>query len=62
MKAYILKDEDFQTLLDNIDRDPSHGLEGGSSQIYTEKEKEAFDKAHGFYNYQIRKWMNDVKK
>lgn len=62
MKVYILKDEDFEKLLAEIDRDPAHGRNGGSSQVISQQEREAFLEAHRFYNYIIRKWLDDVKK
>jgi hypothetical protein len=62
MKAYILKQEDFEKLLSWIDRDPKHGYTGGSSQTFTKQEEEAFNTAHRFYNYQIRRWIDEVQK
>lgn len=62
MKVYILKDSDFQRLLDNVDRNPEHGMEGGSSQVFDERERQAYKEAHRFYNYQIRNWIDSVKE
>jgi hypothetical protein len=62
MKAYLLKETDFQHLLSIIDRDPAHGENGGQSVILTNQEREAFSKAHRFYNYQIRTWIDSVTK
>lgn len=62
MKVYLLKESDFDALLVAIDRDPIHGLNGGSSDALGEKEREAHKKAHRFYNYQIRCWIDNVKK
>jgi len=62
MKAYILNEEDFDKLLTAIDRDPQHGLNGGSSQVFSPVEKQAFETAHRFYNYQVRRWLDSVKK
>lgn len=63
MRRYILSDADFDRLLLMIDRDPKHGYEGGSSQaqVRDREEDRAFDEAHRFYNYQIRKWLGEVK-
>jgi len=62
MKVYILKDSDFQKLLDNIDRDPSHGRDGGSSQVLDKQERQAYNEAHRFYNYHIRTWIEALKE
>lgn len=63
MKAYILTDADFAKLLLMIDRDPIHGLEGGSSNssVRDREQSDAFKDAHRFYNYHIRGWINEVK-
>lgn len=62
MKAYILKDNDFEQLLLKLDRDPAHGLDGGSSNSINPETKRIYDEVHRFYNYQIRTWIDDVKK
>ena len=62
MKVYLLKDSDFQKLLDNIDRDPEYGLTGGSGQVLTEVEKLAHHTAHRFFNYHVRCWIDEVKE
>lgn len=62
MKAYILKEEDFATLLAAIDRDPRHGYSGGSSGVMSKEEEQAHDTAHRFFNYQIRRWIDSVKQ
>ena len=61
MRVYLLKDSDFETLLDNLDRDPKHGYRGGSSQVFLKKKRQIYDDVHRFYNYQIRVWMGKVK-
>ena len=61
MRVYLLKDSDFETLLDNLDRDPKHGYRGGSSTVLSEQERQIYDDAHRFYNYQIRVWLGKVK-
>ena len=62
MRVYLLKDSDFQKLLDNIDRDPRHGWGGGSSQVLSEAESRAHYDAHRFFNYQIQCWIDKVKE
>ncbi len=62
MKVYILKDSDFQRLLDNVDRNFEHGMRGGSSQVLDTQERQAHNDAHRFYNYQVRNWIDSVKK
>jgi len=62
VKVYILKDSDLQRLLDNIDRNPEHGLKGGSSQVFDEQEMQAYKDAHRFYNYQVRTWIDSIKE
>jgi hypothetical protein len=61
VKAYILTEDDFKKLLLRIDRNPKHGYDGGSSQVLSKEEEEAHDKAHRFFNYHIRMWMDEVK-
>ena len=62
MKAYILKDIDFEKLITELSRDPIRGETGGSSVVLSKEEQEAFDKAHRFYNYIIRRWIDEVKR
>ena len=62
MRAFILKVEDFEELLSAIDRDPQYGYNGGSSIILNSEENEAFRKAHRFFNYQVRSWIEKVQK
>lgn len=64
MKAYILTEKDFETLLLKIDRDPKHGANGGSSQssVRDEPNQRIYDEVHRFYNYQVRKWIDEVQK
>jgi len=62
MKAYILTDKDFDKLLAEIDRDPEHGLTGGSSMAISQEQRDAFKTAHGFYNFVIRRWLQSVKE
>ncbi len=62
MKAYILSEEDFETLLTMIDRNPAYGVKGGSSVALSDQQREANNEAHRFFNYQIRTWIDKVKK
>lgn len=62
MKVYLLDDKDIETLLTAIDRDPQYGRDGGSSVALTDEEMEVYREVHRFYNYQIRKWIDDVCK
>lgn len=62
MKIYLLKEEDFETLLAAIDRDPHHGERGGSSVAMSEIEDRAHAAAHRFYNYQVRRWLDRVRQ
>lgn len=63
MKAYILTEKDFELLLTLIDRDPMHGRDGGSSRgDLTPQEQQIWGDAHRFYNYQVRKWVDEVQK
>lgn len=64
MKVFLLKEEDFERLFLMIDRDPKHGTQGGSSQasVRDPAKAEAYDEAHRFYNYQVRTWVEQVKK
>jgi hypothetical protein len=61
MKVYMLKEHDFQLLLSLVDRNPKHGHSGGSSKVLSKEEEKAHDEAHGFYNYQVRTWIDGVK-
>lgn len=63
-KAFILSNEDFDKLLLMIDRDPKHGSNGGSSdsRVRDREEQEVWDKVHRFYNYQIRRWIDEVQR
>jgi hypothetical protein len=63
MKAYILTEADFEKLLLMVDRDPKHGQTGGSSDasVRDRENAQAHEKAHRFYNYQVRTWIDQVK-
>jgi hypothetical protein len=45
-----------------VDRNPRHGQRGGSSAVLSETEERAHDVAHRFYNYQVRRWIDEVKE
>lgn len=62
MKVYLLHDSDFQALTAAIDRDPHWGTEGGSSQPLNPEEREAHERAHHFFNYQVRTWIEKMKR
>ena len=57
MKVFLVWQIDLDLLLTMIDRDPKHGKNGGSSQVQTKEEEQAFATAHRFYNYQVRTWI-----
>lgn len=62
MKVYLLKDEDFDRLVLMLSKDPRHGQSGGSSVMLSPEEQQAHDEAHRFYNYNVRTWIDEVKK
>lgn len=62
MKVFLIKDDDLDRLLAMIDRDPSHGAAGGSSQVLTQQERDAHEKAHRFFNFQIRQWIDTITR
>jgi hypothetical protein len=64
MKAYILTEKDFETLLLKLDRNPLYGQDGGSSvaSVRDLEQQKLYDEAHRFYNYQIRTWIDNVKE
>ncbi len=61
MKVYILRDADFAKLLVEIDRGLQSRLIRGAVHTHSDVEKKANNRAHRFYNYIIRKWMDEVK-
>lgn len=60
-KAYILTEADFDALFAAVDRDPRRGESGGSSAALSDEERRAHDKAHRWFNYQVRAWADKVK-
>lgn len=61
MRIYMLKREDFQALLTALDRNAAYGQTGGSSTPLTAEELAAHDRAHSFFNYHIRMWIDRVQ-
>ena len=61
MKAYILKEEDFEDLIHRLAVDPRLGADGGSSTTLSKEEGRIYDDSHRFYNYIIRRWIDKVK-
>lgn len=62
MKVYILKDSDLEHLSTEISRDPRLGKFGGSKMILSVDEEKLFKEAYMFYNYIIRRWIEEIKK
>lgn len=64
MKIYQLTQADLDRLLTMVDRDPLHGRDGGSSDASVRDpiQNRAHHDAHRFYNYQVRKWIDEVSK
>lgn len=61
MKAYILTEKDLESLKTKINISPKYGY-GGSSKIISEDDARIYDEAHHFYNYQICKWIEEIKE
>lgn len=63
-KAFILSESDFDRLLTLVDRDPKHGRDGGSCQssVRSPKEEKIYEDVYEFYNYQVRKWIDEVSR
>jgi len=63
VKVYMLTEKDFEDLLMAIDRDPMWGSQGGSSQaqVRDKAQNQAHEDAHRFYNFQLRRWITQVK-
>ena len=55
MKAYILKEEDFDRLFLMVNEDPAIG------SALPPKEKDAHDAAHRFFNFRVRRWADSVR-
>jgi hypothetical protein len=61
-RVYLLREKDFEDLLTRIDRDPQHGLMGGSSAVFTDEQRRMFIEVHRFYNYQVHGWVSAMKE
>jgi hypothetical protein len=62
MRVYVIKQDDLERLLAFVDRNPEYGQRGGSSQAMTDAERQAHDRAHSFFNFQIRRWIDEVTR
>jgi hypothetical protein len=62
MRIYLVTDQDIQMLLTMIDRNPEHGTQGGSSTCLSVDERRFHNEAHGFFNYQVRTWIDKYVK
>ena len=62
MKAYILKEEDFEKLTHELAANPKHGANGGSSAILTKEEESIYQDVYRFYNYIVRRWADKAKE
>lgn len=60
MKRFILTQEDLNRLLLMIDQNPAQS--GGSTQhsLHDPAKREVYEQAHRFYNYNVRKWIDEV--
>lgn len=63
-KMYVLSQTDLDRLVTMIDRDPEHGSNGGSSDssVNDAGKRMVYSQAHRFYNYQVRKWIDEVSR
>jgi len=62
-KVYQITDKEIELLLTRIDRDPTHGRDGGSSRgDLSLDEVRIYHEAHRFYNYQVRKWLDEIQQ
>lgn len=62
MKVFQLTQADLDRLTLMLDRNPQHGYQGGSSAGLSEKERQTHDEAHRFYNYQVRRWIDEISR
>lgn len=58
MIAYIIKDEDIEALLSSLEVDP----EKASRECQTPSDRHKFAEAHRFYNYRVRRWIDERVK
>lgn len=56
MKVYLLKDEDFEKLIDKLERDPNR------NRGHSEEEKRNLEEAFRYYNFHFRRWIDEVTK
>jgi hypothetical protein len=56
VKVYMLKDEDFERLIAELEKDPVH------SRVLQEKDRQVFEEAFRFFNYHVRIWISKVKE
>lgn len=61
MKVYLITEKEITSLLALLDRDPTYGRNGGSSIVLTKEQREFYEQAHAFYNYQVRTWIDQIK-
>ena len=69
MKAFLLKDEDFECLLERLElakyrtRDSSPGIDATEAWYkLTPQERELLiDDVHSFFRYQVRRWLDEVR-
>jgi len=61
MKQYVLKDEDFEHLKEQLLRDWSRGR-GGSSGVVSEHDQAVANHVHRFFTYVIHTWIDKVTK
>lgn len=57
MKVYILKDEDFDKLFSKLSIDNFK-----ERRSISKNEERIYDEAYRFYNYVLRRWMDEVNK
>ena len=63
-KQYVLTQADVDRLTLLLDRDPQYGTQGGSSNdtVNDPGKRAIYAEAHRFYNYQIRRWIDEVTR
>ena len=61
MKAYILKDEDFEALIAALSRDPARGGGHKPQGRLTEEEARIYEEAHRFFNYHAHVWIQKMR-
>lgn len=61
-RVYLLTEADLERLTLMVDRNPRHGERGGSGQVIDARDERIYSEAHRFFNYQVRTWIDEVKK